>query len=124
MKRLVLTLGVVAACGAPMQSVRITNATDRPIEELYLYPLGAAAHGPSRGPLAPGASLTLEHAPGNLELYAVSARVQLEEHTRERRAASTALELAHALEVVLYDVGAKPAALARGAIGVVFEKAP
>jgi len=35
----------LAACGAPMQTVSIVNSTTRPIEELYVYPHGAADHG-------------------------------------------------------------------------------
>jgi hypothetical protein len=62
--------------------------------------------------------------PGNVELYAVSAKIQVDEHTRDRPSASSTVELRGPLQVVFYDLGEKPAEVNRpGVIGVAFTKA-
>jgi len=111
---------VLAACGGPaLQSVKLTNSSPRPITEIYLYPLGAANHGVSRGTMAPNATLVLQAPTGNVEVEAFSATIELENHQREHRRASSAIELTGPAEVVFFDQGAKPV-LPPKALGVPF----
>lgn len=113
---------LLGACGggAVMTTVKLTNGSPRPIEQLYVYPLGAADHGQSKGTLAPSASTTVQIKAGNIEVEAVSALIVVDAHTRDRRTASTAVELKGPTEVVFFDSDAKPA-LPAAAIGVPFE---
>lgn len=114
--------GSLAACGggAALQTVKLTNSSPRPIEQLYVYPLGAPDHGASRGTLAPAASTTVQIKSGNITVEAVSALIIVDAHTRDRRTASTAVELKGPTEVIFFDADAKPA-IPSGAIGVPFE---
>ena len=114
----------LAACGGPaLQSVKLTNGTTRAIAELYVYPLGAANHGASRGSLAPNATLLVQVPGGNVEVEAISATIELENHQREHRHATSAIELTGPAELVFFDQGAKPV-LAPKAIGVEFVPGP
>jgi hypothetical protein len=114
----------LAACGGPaLQSVKLTNGTPRAIAEVFVYPLGAANHGTSRGSLAPNATLLVHVPGGNVEVEAVSATIELDNHQREHRRASSAIELTGPAEVVFFDQGAKPA-LPPKAIGVEFVPGP
>lgn len=117
-----LVFVLLAACGgAAMQTVQIVNQTSRPIDELYVYPDGAADHGKSRGKLAPAASTQVQVKPGFIEVYAVSAKLQLDEHTRDKPSASQAVEVKGPVRVVFYDEGGKPAGLDQpGVFGVEF----
>ena len=117
-----LLLVLVAACGggASMQSVKVTNSSSHKIAELYLYPLGAPNHGVSRGILAPGATLLLQIKAGNVEVEAISELIEIDTHTRDKRTASSAIELKSPAEVVFFDTGAKPA-MAPSVIGVEFQ---
>lgn len=117
-----LILCVVAACGAPMQTVQLVNRTPRPIEEIYIYPQGAADHGKSRGALAPNASTSVQVKQGNIEVLAVSAKFQLDEHTRDRPSANVDVELKAPAQVVFFDDGHAPAEIGRpGVFGVTFQ---
>lgn len=120
--RALLLLGALAACGgARVYQVHLVNETERPIEEIYIYKLGAADHGRSRGTLAPHADTRVDVRGGNVEVLAVSAKVQIGEHTRERRSATGAIELKHPVDVVFYDEGKRPPIVARpDVIGVEF----
>lgn len=113
---------VLAACGgAPMQTVQIRNASPRPITELYVYPVGSANHGTSRGSLAPDASTEIKVKQGNVEVLAVSSKLQVDEHTRDQPSASGALELTRPAQVIFYDQGQAPAGLDRpGVFGFAF----
>ena len=111
----------LAACGPNLVSLKVTNATDRTIEEVHIN------HGASRGTIAAHGTMMLSIAAGNIDVTAVSAKVKVAEHENERREASSAVELKHPTEVIFYDAGAKPADLQRdGVVGVSFttDKAP
>jgi hypothetical protein len=107
--KVALSLVVLAACGgAPMQTVQIKNASPRPITELYVYPAGSADHGASRGTVAPNASTEVKVKQGNIEVLAVSSKLQVDEHTRDQPSASGTLELKGPAQVIFYDEGAPP----------------
>jgi hypothetical protein len=117
---LVLALVLVACGGANLQTIQIVNRSPRPIEELYVYPTGAA-RGASRGVLAPNGSTSVKVKAGHVSVMAVSAKLQVDEHTRDRPSASQELELDSPTEVVFHDEGQAPPGLNRqGTIGVVF----
>ncbi len=99
---------VLAACGAPMQTLQITNRTSRPIDQVYVYPAGASNHGASRGALAPNASLQVQVKPGNVEVMALSAKLKVDEHTRDQPSASQDLEIKAPAQVIFYDAGQPP----------------
>lgn len=122
MRPALLLVFACAACGAPaLQTVRIENHTTRAIEELYVYPAGAASPGKSRGTLAPGASTQVAVKPGDIEVLAKSAKVQVDETTRDRPEANQELEVHGPVEVVLYDAGSPPPGLNRpGVFGIEF----
>jgi len=118
---LVLVLAGLAACGAPLQTVQIVNRTNRAIEEVYVYPSGAADHGRSRGQLQPNGATQVQVKPGFVEVLAVSAKLQVDEHTRDRPSASQGVEVHGPVQVVFYDEASKPAGLDRpGVFGVAF----
>ncbi len=117
---LVLALGLVACGGANLQTIQIVNRSPRPIEELYVYPTGAA-RGASRGVVAPNATTSVKIKAGHVSVTAVSAKLQVDEHTRDRPSATQELELESPTEVVFHDEGQAPPGLNRqGTIGVVF----
>lgn len=113
-----------AACGGAggvkYQMLHVVNTTDRAIDQLYVYPFGAADHGASRGKLAPGASVDLSIPAGNVEILGVSALMQVGT-LRDRPSASKAIELTGPAAVVFYDADHKPVGLERpGIFGVAF----
>lgn len=117
---LVLVLVLVACGGANLQTIQIVNRSPRPIEELYVYPTGAA-RGASRGVVAPNATTSVKVKAGHVSVMAVSAKLQVDEHTRDRPSATQELELDSPTEVVFHDEGQAPPGLNnRGTIGVVF----
>jgi hypothetical protein len=118
----VISLALITACGgASLQTVSIRNATSRPIEELYVYPTGGA-RGTSRGALAPSASTQVKIKAGHVSVTAVSAKLKVDEHTRDQPTASQELELKSPTEVVFYDDGHAPPGIERpGTIGVAFQ---
>jgi len=120
MRALLFTL--LAACGGgKLYTVHLVNETDRAVEQIYIYKLGAKDHGSSRGTLAPHAETRVQVRGGNVEVLAVSAKVQVGEHTRERRSATGAIELKGPVDVVFYDEGKRPQIVARPeVIGVEF----
>lgn len=112
-----------AACGGgpKYQTLHIVNQTDRPIDQLYVYPMGAADHGASRGALAPGKATDLRVPAGNVEVLGVSGLIQVGDHLRDRPSASKAIELTAPAEIVFYDNDKPPAGLDRpGVYGVAF----
>jgi hypothetical protein len=116
---------LLAACAAPMQSIQIVNHTARPIEELYVYPQGAKDRGASRGALQPNGETKLQVKQGFVEVYAVSAKYQLDEHTRDRPSASQDVEVRTTpVQIIFYDAGHMPPGLDRpGVFGVAFTTA-
>jgi hypothetical protein len=119
--RWILVLAV-AACGAPMQTVQLVNRTPRAIEEIYIYPQGAANHGKSRGALAPNASTSVQVKQGNIEVLGVSAKFQLDEHTRDRPSANVDVELKAPAQIVFFDDGHQPSEIGKpGVFGVTFQ---
>ena len=116
---LVLALGA-GACGGATHRVSLTNATTRAIEEVYVYPMGAAAHGASKGAIAPGSTLAVQVPQGNVDVLAVSAKVKLDDTTNERRSASGTLELKAPAEIIFYDSSSKPPADRPGVLAVPF----
>ncbi len=120
MRRLIIAALLAGCGGASLVSVKLTNGTDRPIDQVFVYPLGAADHGASRGVLAPHGSMMLQVPGGNIEVQAVSATINVDDHTHERRQATTGVELKALSEVVFYDEGQKPQ-IPPKAIGVKFQ---
>ncbi len=120
MRAIVLALMISGCGGASLVSVKLTNGTERAIDQVFVYPLGAADHGASRGALAPHASMMLQVPGGNIEVQAISAVIDVDAHTHERRQATTGVELKALSEVVFYDEGQKPV-IPPKAIGVQFQ---
>jgi hypothetical protein len=116
------TFVLLAACGAPqVQTVKIINTTPRAIDELYVYPNGSADHGKSRGALAPNGSTQVQVKAGFVEVLAVSAKLQVDEHTRDRPSASQAVEVHGPVEIIFYDEEHRPPGLDRpGVFGAAF----
>jgi hypothetical protein len=120
---LILALVVAACGGGAMQTISLS------IKELYVYPVGSKDKGKSRGSLAPSAGTKVQMPSGNVEVYAVSEMVKIDDHTRDVPTVTQALELTGPLQVIFYDNGNKPeAANQPNVIGVVFilaeKKAP
>ena len=112
----------LAGCAGPSYQMQIVNHTGRKIEALYVYPTGAAEHGASRGTLAPAASTQVTVKQGRTSVLAVSAKLQVDEHTRDQPSASQDLELTGPVQIVFYDVGDKPPGLDKaGVFGVAFQ---
>ena len=106
-----LALILLAACGgAQLQTVTVVNRSSRPIQELYVYPVGAANHGTSRGSVAPNGQTEIKVKPGNIEVMALSAKLQVDEHTRDQPSASGDLEVStqRPAQVIFYDDGSTP----------------
>ena len=121
MKRLALLVALAACGGAPLQTIQLVNQTNRPIEQIFVYPAGAGDHGASRGSLAPGASVEVKAKQGSVEVLAVSAKLKVDEHTRDQPSASGTLELVAPARVVFYDADSKPSGLnAPNVFGVAF----
>jgi len=120
---LALALALAACGGAHYQTMHIVNHTDRAIAAIYVYPTGTADHGTSRGELAPSASTQLQVKQGRMSVLALSAKLKLDEHTRDQPSASQDLEITGPVEIVFYDAGAdKPPGLDRpGVFGIAFQ---
>ena len=123
LRSLVLAVAVtvaVAACAPPLQTVQLVNLTPRPIEAIYVYAPGADRGAP-RAQLAPNARASVQVRAGHVEVYAVGAKYQLDEHTRYRPEANGQIELRGPAEVVFYDRDARPAEVDRpNAFGIAF----
>lgn len=118
---LVFGLLLVACGGATLQTISLSNQTERTIKELYVYPAGSKDKGKSRGTLAPSAGTKVQMPTGNVEVYAVSETVKIDEHTRDTPTASQSLELTGPLQVIFYDGTTKPESTNNpGVIGVSF----
>jgi hypothetical protein len=122
-------IAMLTACGgAALQTISLQNQTERTIKELYVFPAGSKDRGKSRGALAPNTSTQVQMPAGNVEVYAISETVKIDDHTRDTPTASQGLELRGPLQVIFFDGANKPAAVSRpGVIGVSFmvaEKKP
>ena len=105
---------MLAACGgAPLQTIKVVNLTDRQIEAIYVFPTGAKDRGPSRGGLAPQQSTQVRMKAGAVDVEAISSKIKFDEHHRDQPTASQSLELTHPIEIDFYDSTAKPAGLDR-----------
>ena len=123
MRLLLAIIVAVAGCAAQQHPIQLVNRTERTIDEVYVYRSGSPDHGKSRASLAPNASAVVNFEQGNVDVYAVSAKVQLDEHTRDRPSASSSVELKGPVQVIFYDLGHKPAEVDRpGVIGVAFTR--
>ena len=72
-----ITLVVLAACGgAPLQTIKVVNLTDRQIEAIYVFPTGAKDRGPSRGGLAPQQSTQVRMKAGAVDVEAISSKIK------------------------------------------------
>lgn len=113
---------VLAACGgAPLQTVQIVNRSSRPIQELYVYPVGSANHGTSRGSVAPNGQTEVKVKAGQVEVMALSSKLQVDEHTRDQPSASGDVELRGPTQIIFYDEGSAPPGLDRpGVFGFAF----
>ncbi len=110
---LALALAVAAtattACGGTAyQTLTLTNKSPRPIEQLFVYPTGQP-RGPSRGTLAVDATTTVKMKPGGVDVYAISQKLIIDEHTRETPEASVTVELKRPLTVIFHDESTHPA---------------
>src|SRR3954466_9233158 len=108
MLRLLLILGIAACGGAQTQTLTLVNRTPRGIAEVYVFPAGAAAHGASRGKLAPGATMTVQMKAGNVEVEAISNLIIVDDHHRDKMTASSTLQLNRPLQVVFHDENQAP----------------
>ena len=119
---LLAIIAMLTACGgAAMQTISLQNSTERTIKELYVYPVGAKDHGKSRGSLAPNTGTQVTMPAGNVEVYAVSELVKIDDHHRDVPTATQALELKGPLRVVFFDNDNRPAEVAKpGVVGVTF----
>ena len=82
MKLVVMIIAVLAGCaGASYQTIRLENKTSRPIEAVYVYPIGSANHGASQRALAPNEAGEIKVRAGHVEVMAVSAKVEIDRHT-------------------------------------------
>jgi hypothetical protein len=117
----VISLTLLTACGGASHQISIRNASSRPIEELYVYPTGSA-RGTSRGQLAPNASTAVKMKGGSVSVTAISAKIHIDEHTRDKPTAEQTVELTAPVELVFYDDGAAPPGIEKkGVIGVAFQ---
>lgn len=122
-KRPLFFVLVLAGCGgAAMQTIQIKNTTTRTIDELYVFPAGASNPGSSRGTLAPNASTQVQVKAGFVEVKAVSAKLQVDEHTRDKPTASQDIEIHGPVQVIFYDADHAPPGLDRpGVFGIAFQ---
>jgi hypothetical protein len=125
MRLLVLCVLASACAGgggaAAHYSLQLHNATDRKIEEVYIYAPNASDHGASRGALAPDATISVEVGRGGIEVMAISELIHIDDHTRDRPSASQIVEITEPSAVVFYDQGKPPPMVDRpNVFGVVF----
>ena len=107
-------------------NIQLVNQTSRPIESIFIYPMGATNPGTSWASLAPGASTTVKIKEGKFELLARSARRRVDAHSTEVPEATSQLELREDLastprKLIFYDESEAPAgALSQGVLAVTF----
>ena len=101
--RLFPWLHLLVGCSASYQTITLRNRSPRAIEALYVYPVGAADHGASRGALARDATLALKVKTGNVEVLAVGAKERVDDGQSETKTASQVVELRGPVELVFHD---------------------
>src|SRR5262245_58259292 len=112
MIRILAIAFALAACGSTTyHTITLVNRTDRAIEQVFVSPVGAAARGASQGAMAPGATLAVKAAAGNVEVTAVSAKLRVDDKTNERRTASQVVELRHPVQLIFHDSNQTPPGL-------------
>jgi hypothetical protein len=115
----------LAACSASYQTIKLVNRSPRPIEEIYIFPTGAANHGASRGKLAPNAATEVQVKTGNVDVLAIAAKERVDDKQSETKTATQTIELRGPLELVFHDSDQRPPELARkGTLGVTFRVIP
>lgn len=136
-RTLVLALVIaLAACGgktgnlqmdyAGPIAIQLVNQTSRPIEQIYIYPLGTSNRGTSWMSLAPGTATTVKLKEGNFELVAVSARRRIDAKLSETPEATAQLELREDLAstprtLIFHDANQTPMGVDQpGTLGVTF----
>jgi hypothetical protein len=123
MKIMTCALVLAAGCGGGMhyETVHLVNKTARPISDVYIYMLGAADHGTSKGALQPEGAADVKVPRGNVEVMAMSAKVEIDAHTRDQPSVTQDLELESPTTVIFYDVAHKPDGIDRpGVVGIGF----
>lgn len=135
-QRLVLGLAFVLGCGgktgnyqvdyAGPIALQLVNQTSRDIEQIYIYPLGAANRGESWATIAPGASTTVKLKEGHYELVARSAKRRIDSRWVETPESTTMLELREDLpstprRIVFRDAGSSAGVDPPGTLGVTFK---
>ena len=106
--------------------LQLVNQTSRPIEQIFIYPLGTTNHGTSWTSLAPGATTTVKLKEGNFELVAVSAKRRIDAKYSETPQATAQLELREDLastprKLIFHDASEKPMGVDQpGTLGVTF----
>jgi hypothetical protein len=119
--RLLACVVALAACSASYQPVKLVNRSPRVIEEIYVFPSGAANHGASRAKLLPGGSATVSVKSGNVDVLAVAAKERIDDTQSETKTATQTLELRGPLELVFHDSDQTPPDLTRkGTVGLTF----
>lgn len=121
MRALVLLL--LVACSAATHPVKIVNVTPRAIAAVYVYPVGAASQGASRGTLAPSSTMEINVREGNVEVRAVAAVEALDNGQRETKEATQVLEVKAPTEVVFHD-STQPVVEQPGKVYAVFRVLP
>jgi len=134
MSRFLLALALVACktgnyktdYAGPFE-LQLVNQTSRPIEQVFIFPRGAANHGTSWTSLQPGGTTTVKIKEGMFELVAVSAERRIDARTRERPQATTLLELKEKLKstprkLIFHDESETPMGVDQpGTLGVAFQ---
>ena len=131
----VIVLGLlVAACGGKTGNhrysgpiaIELVNQTSRPIEQIFIFPMGTQERGSSWGALEPGAKTTVRLREGHFELVAVSARRRIDAKFTEVPEATAQLELREDLastprKLVFHDASETPMGVDQpGTLGVTF----
>lgn len=135
-QRLVLGLVLALGCGGKTGNYKIdyagpialelVNQTSRDIEQIYIYPRGAANRGESWATIAPGASTTVKLKEGHYELVARSAKRRIDARWVETPESTTMLEMREDLpstprRVIFHDADQSlPGLDQRGTLGVKF----
>jgi hypothetical protein len=107
-------------------AIQLVNQTSRPIEQIYIHPLGNSNRGTSWMSLEPGATSTVKLKEGTYELVAKSAKRRIDARWVETPETTTQLELREDLastprKLVFHDAGETPAGLdQKGTLGVTF----
>jgi hypothetical protein len=107
-------------------AIQLVNQTSRPIEQIYIYPLGQTNRGTSWTSIAPGATTTVKLKEGTYELAAHSAKRRIDTHWAETPEATTQLELREDLastprKLIFHDDGQTPMGVDQpGTLGVAF----